>query len=56
MKALPVLLLGREYWERIIDFEALLAEGAIDRSEYEIFQFVETPQEAWQTIRDFYTD
>lgn len=56
MKALPVLLFGREYWERIIDFEALLAEGAIDRSEYEIFQFVETPQEAWQTIRDFYTD
>jgi uncharacterized protein (TIGR00730 family) len=56
MKALPVLLFGREYWERIIDFEALLEEGAIDRSEYEIFQFVEAPQEAWQTIRDFYAD
>ncbi len=56
MKALPVLLFGREYWERIIDFEALLEEGAIDHSEYEIFQFVETPQEAWQTIRDFYAD
>ena len=56
MKALSVLLFGREYWERIIDFEALLEKGAIDRSENEIFQFVETPQEAWQTIRDFYTD
>ena len=56
MKALPVLLFGREYWERIIDFEALVEEGAIDRSEYEIFQFVETPQQAWQTIRDFYVE
>ena len=54
MKALPVLLFGREYWESIIDFEALVAEGAIDEKEHEIFQFVESPQQAWQIIQDFY--
>ena len=54
MKALPVLLFGREYWESVIDFEALMAEGVIDESEYGIFQYVESPQQAWQIIQDFY--
>lgn len=49
-----VLLFGREYWEHIINFEASVEEGVIDQAEYEIFQFVESPQEAWQSIRDFY--
>ena len=54
MKALPVLLFGREYWESVIDFEALMAEGVIDESEYGIFQYVESPQQAWQIIQEFY--
>lgn len=55
MKALPVILFGREYWERIINFEALIEEGAIDPTDYELFQFVETPAEAWKIIETFYT-
>ncbi|MDA0689062.1 MAG: TIGR00730 family Rossman fold protein [Proteobacteria bacterium] len=55
MKALPVILFGREYWERIINFEALIDEGAIDPADYELFQFVDTPQEAWKIIEEFYT-
>lgn len=54
MKALPVLLFGREYWERIINFDALVEEGAIDESEHALFQFVESPSEAWQFIQNFY--
>ena len=49
-----MLLFGKEYWESVIDFEALMAEGVIDESEYGIFQFVESPQQAWQIIQDFY--
>ncbi len=54
MQALPVILFGREYWERIVDFEELVEEGAIDASDHELFQYVESPEEAWQVIEEFY--
>lgn len=56
MKPLPVLLFGREYWQRIINFEALVDEGVIDQSEYALFQYVDCPQQAWQIITDFYAE
>ena len=30
IKPIPVLLFGRDYWERVIDFDALVEEGVID--------------------------
>lgn len=51
MKPLPVLLFGKEYWQRIINFEAMIEEGTIDQQEVELFQFVEEPREAWDIIR-----
>ena len=54
IKALPILLLGREYWTRIIDFDAMVEEGVIDRSDLDLFHFVETAEEAWQKVKSFY--
>lgn len=51
---LPVLLFGREFWSKIVNFEAMMDEGTIDQEDLELFQFVETPEEAWQAIVDFY--
>jgi uncharacterized protein (TIGR00730 family) len=48
---LPVLLLGREFWERIINFEALVEEGMIAEEDLSLFQFVESAEEAWNIIR-----
>jgi hypothetical protein len=50
----PVLLFGREYWERIIRFDELVAEGTIDAADLDLFQYVETAEDAWAAIRDFY--
>lgn len=50
----PVLLYSREYWSKIINFEAMIAEGAIDEADYKLIQYVESPEEAWETIVDFY--
>ncbi len=47
---IPVLLFGREYWERIINFSALVEEGVINRSDLELFSFVETAEEAWALL------
>ena len=49
IKPIPVLLFGREYWERIIDFRGLVEEGVITPADLEIFSYVETAEEAWQT-------
>ena len=54
IKPLPVLLFGREYWQRIIDFEALVEEGTIAPQDLGLFQYVESAQQARETIQAFY--
>jgi predicted Rossmann-fold nucleotide-binding protein len=54
IKPLPVLLFGKEFWQRAIDFDFLVDEGVIAPKDREIFHFVETADEAWQYIADFY--
>ncbi len=54
MKPIPVLLFGREYWTRIINFEAMAEEGVINPNDTELFHWVETAAEGWQKIVDFY--
>ncbi len=48
---MPVLLFGREYWERIIDFPALVEEGVINPDDLDIFKYVETASEAWTYLQ-----
>ena len=54
IRSIPVLLFGKEYWKRVLDFEVMVDEGTIDPRDVEIFQYVETAQEAWDIINDFY--
>lgn len=53
VKPVPVLLFGREYWQRIINFEALVDEGTIDPQDLDLFQYVETAKQAWDVIQTF---
>ena len=50
MKPMPVLLFGRAFWEKIIDFAALCDAGTISPEDVELFQFVETAEEAWAIV------
>jgi uncharacterized protein (TIGR00730 family) len=54
IKPLPVVLVGREYWQRVIDFDFLLEAGAIDAEDLDIFWFAETALEAWRGIEHWY--
>jgi hypothetical protein len=53
VRPVPVLLFGRDYWQRIIDFDAMVEEGTIDPRDRALFRFVETAEAAWAAIRDF---
>ena len=46
MKRVPFLLFGRAFWEKMINWQALAAAGVINASDLELFQFVETAEEA----------
>ncbi len=54
MKAMPILLFGKDFWSRVVDFEALADEGVISRRDLQLFKFVETAEEAWAHIVDFW--
>ena len=54
MKPIPILLYGREFWERIVNFEALAEEGVINRRDLELFNWCETAEDGWKVIGEFY--
>jgi uncharacterized protein (TIGR00730 family) len=54
IERMPILLFGREFWERVVDFEELMLEGVISPPDLDLFLFVETAEEAWREIAAFY--
>ena len=54
IKALPVILFGREFWNRAIDFDFLVQEGVIAPEDKNLFYLIEKAQDAWKVIREFY--
>jgi len=54
MAQLPILLFGREFWTSVVDFDRLAEEGVISPNDLELFRFVETADEAWDHVTDFY--
>jgi len=54
IKPVPILLLGRDYWSRVINFEALVDEGTIDEEDLSLFEYVDSAEDAWQVIRTYY--
>lgn len=50
VKPIPVLLFGRRFWQKVINFEALVEEGTINQEDLNIFRYVSTAEEAWEVI------
>ncbi|MBL8324354.1 MAG: TIGR00730 family Rossman fold protein [Rubrivivax sp.] len=50
----PILLFGREFWQRLIDFDHLVDTGMISAGDLHLFQFVESAEEAWQALASHY--
>ena len=54
MKPIPLLLFGKEFWTRVIDFGALAREGVISPHDLELITWCETAEDAWKHIAAFY--
>ncbi|WP_399678145.1 TIGR00730 family Rossman fold protein [Xenophilus sp.] len=53
-RQVPIVLFGSEYWKRLIDFEFLAEEGVISPEDVNLFEYVDTPEDAWSVIERFY--
>ena len=54
MKRVPVMLFGRKFWNRIIDFEGLVEEGVISAKDLELIHWCETAEDGWRHVCDYY--
>jgi uncharacterized protein (TIGR00730 family) len=54
MKPIPILLFGAEFWNKVINFQALADEGVINHEDLNLFHWVETAEDAWAKIAEFY--
>ncbi len=54
IKPLPIVLFGSDYWNRVIDFQALVEEGVISARDLDLFKMVETAEEGWSYICEHY--
>ena len=50
--AMPIILYGKDYWSRLVDFEFMADSGLINDEDLQLIQFADTPSEAWALIRD----
>jgi len=49
-KKMTVVLYGRDYWKKVIDFDFMLKSGVISPGDLRLFTFADTPQEAFEYV------
>ncbi|MHB8799776.1 MAG: LOG family protein [Thermoanaerobaculia bacterium] len=50
----PIVLFGREFWEKAINLDFLVEEGTIAPEDARLVSYAETAAEAWETIARFH--
>ena len=53
-RPLPIVLFGREFWRRTVDFDYLAEQGMISYEDVNLVKIVETAEEGWEHIRTFW--
>jgi uncharacterized protein (TIGR00730 family) len=50
----PIILVGKTFWQGVINFQQMLDHGVIDQADMDLIHFVETAEESWAVIRNWY--
>jgi uncharacterized protein (TIGR00730 family) len=56
VRPLPILLFGRDYWNRVINFQAMVDEGVIAPHDLDLIHWSEEAEEAWEFVTRFYAE
>jgi uncharacterized protein (TIGR00730 family) len=54
IEPVPIVLVGKEFWSKAINFDFLIEEGVIAKKDRELFSITDTAQEAWDIILQWY--
>ncbi|MCU1320413.1 MAG: hypothetical protein JWM43_62 [Acidobacteriaceae bacterium] len=55
-KQMTVIIYGSTYWKKVINLEAMAEHGAISIKDLDLFQFVDTPEEAFEILKKSLTE
>lgn len=50
-KKMSILIYGREFWDQVIDFDALARNNVISKSDLKLFRYENTPEEAFEYLK-----
>jgi uncharacterized protein (TIGR00730 family) len=55
-KKITVVIYGSDYWKRVFNLDTLVNTGAISPKDIELFQFADTPEQAFELLRQGLTE
>ncbi|MCA3367779.1 MAG: TIGR00730 family Rossman fold protein [Roseomonas sp.] len=50
MRPVPIVLFGRDYWTKVVNFNAMVDEGMISEADLKLFEIVDNPEEGWASL------
>lgn len=53
---LPVILVGKKFWQRAVNMEFLADSGLIDAGQGSLYSYAETAEETWDSIVSWYDE
>jgi uncharacterized protein (TIGR00730 family) len=56
VRPLPILLFGRDYWNKVVNFQAMVDEGVISPHDLDLIHWCDEAQEAWDFVMRFYAE
>jgi len=54
MERIPVLMFGKEFWRNVVNIDYLAEQGTIAPEDVELLSYIDSAEEGWQKICDFY--
>jgi len=54
MERIPLLMFGKKFWDRALNLEVLEEEGTISPGDTDLFTTVDSAEEGWEVVREFY--
>jgi uncharacterized protein (TIGR00730 family) len=51
-KRISIVVYGKDYWNRVVNFQALVDSGTISPQDLELFHWANTPEEAFDVLRN----
>jgi hypothetical protein len=55
-KKITVVIYGSEYWKRVFNLDALVDTGTISPKDLDLFQFADTPEQAFEMLHQGLTE